>query len=491
MTVNKTKNIIKHIFTYINIKTNIEVFLMSQIKNESVIIYLDLSSKKAILSKRDLEKSISNFLTEKLNKNPKTVFSIFYYKEDNSPFLSEEMQDIKELTTVIQNEWKNRQVAESNFENGLFYCLSFLAGKAVEAEGTYRVICISDLPSKKSAEYAEALMDLVEVVRTFPTFIDIIRVGKEDMYPDDVKLRIVSTLTSGGLFYVSDPKDFKVTFMGLAKNKILPDLREEGGQEIDEDKKKYYENLAKELVELEESDIKICMLCSKEVCDFCNDPVDLLKKCPKCNKSFHECCGALFSWKFNIGLKHIFRCPECGIILKMDETLVHEINGEPLEEKILTQEELEEVVKEETWSPEEIEEPEIEKDKLAIEYERVTGEESYSKGKETKEFNKWKNERDKVKKEMDELDEKQAKKMAYRPMGYFGAKPIEKKTKKPEKVEKPKKIEEKTPPAGSALARRRAQKRDNGASINILCSVCGTRIRPKEKFCAKCGSPVN
>lgn len=465
---------------------------MSQIKNETIVFYLDLAAKKAILSKKDLEKSISSFLTEKKNKNPKTVFSIFYYKDDDTPFLSEEMQDIKELTTIIQNDWKNRHVAESNFENGLFYCLSFLAGKAVEAEGTYRVICISDLPSKKSAEYAEALMELVEVVKTFPTFIDIIRVGKEDMYPDDVKLRIVSTLTSGGLFYVSGPKDFKVTFMGLAKNKILPDLREEGGQEIDEDKKMYYENLAKELVELTETDLKYCMLCSKEVCDFCNDPLDVLKKCPKCNKSFHECCGALFSWKFNIGLKHIFRCPECGTILKMDETLVHEINGEPLEEKILTQEELEDSVKEETWSPEDLEEkePKIEKDDLTIEYERVTGNEAFSKGKETNEFKAWKKDREELTKEMDEIEEKQAKKMAYRPMGYFGAKPTAIKTKKPVEAEEPKKIEEKKKPAGSALARRRAQKRNNGAARNILCSVCGNRIRPKEKFCPKCGSPT-
>ncbi len=469
---------------------------MSQIiKNEVIVFYLDLASKKAILGKKDLAKSISSFLTEKLIKNPKTVFSIFYYKDDSTPFLSEEMQDIKELTYIIQNDWKNRQVAESNFENGLFYCLSFLAGKAVEGEGTFRVICISDLPSKKSAEYAEALMDLVEAVRTFPTFIDIIRVGKEDMYPDDVKLRIVSTLTSGGLFYVSSPKDFKVTFMGLAKNKILPDLRDDGGQEIDEDKKKYYENLAKDLVELEENDLKICMLCSKEVCDFCNDPVDVLRKCPKCNKSFHECCGALFSWKFNIGLRHIFRCPECGTILKMDEALVHEINGEPLEEIILTQEELEEVVQEETWSPEEMEEkekeePEIKKDELVNEYERVTGKEAYSNEKETNDYKEWKNDREELTKEMDQIDEKQAKKMAYRPMGYFGARPTAVKPKKTEEVEKPKIDEKKKEPAGSALARRRAKNRNNGATRNILCSVCGNRIRPKEKFCSKCGSPV-
>lgn len=467
---------------------------MSQIKNETIVFYLDLAAKKAILGKKDLTKSISSFLTEKLIKNPKTTFSIFYYKDDNTPFLSEEMQEINDLADIIQNDWKNRQVAESNFENGLFYCLSFLAGKAVEAEGTYRVICITDLPSTKSAEYAEALMDLVERIRVFPTFIDIIRVGKEDMYPDDVKLRIVSTLTSGGLFYVSAPKDFKITLLGLAKNKILPDLREEGGQAIDEDKKKYYENLAKDFVELEENDLKICMLCSKEVCDFCNDPTDALRKCPKCNKAFHECCGALFSWKFNIGLKHIFRCPECGTILKMDETLVHEINGEPLGEKILTQEELEEVVQEETWDPEEMKEPEnepeIEKDELAIDFERVTGKEAHSKGKETKDFKKWKKEREELNKEMDQIEEPQGKKMAYRPYGFFGAPTTAVKSKKTEEVETPKKVDEKKPQGGSALARRRAQKRKEGSARIMLCSVCGNRIKTKEKFCSKCGSPA-
>ena len=81
---------------------------MSQIKNETIVFYLDIASKKAILSKKDLSKSISSFLTEKLIKNPKTTFSIFYYKENSIPFLSDEMQDIKELIDIIQNDWKNR-----------------------------------------------------------------------------------------------------------------------------------------------------------------------------------------------------------------------------------------------------------------------------------------------------------------------------------------------------------------------------------------------
>jgi len=136
------------------------------------------------------------------------------------------------------------------------------------------------------------------------------------------------------------------------------------------------------------------------------------------------------------------------------------------------------------------EEPEIKKDELAIEYERVTGKEAYSDDKETNEFKEWKTDREELTKEMDQIDEKQAKKMAYRPMGYFGARPTAVKPKNTEEVEKPKIIEEKKEPAGSALARRRAKNRNNGATRNILCSVCGNRIRPKEKFCSKCGSPV-
>jgi len=422
---------------------------------ESIVFYLDLTTD--ILSKKDIVKSIQTFLDEKIKKNPKTSFSIFQFTEGNEPILSDEMTDIKELVHNIGEGWKNREQTQSNFENGLFYCLSFLASKAAISLGSFRVICITDSPSKKGSEYAEALMALVETVRTFPTFIDIIRIGKEDMYPDDVKLRIVSTLTSGGLFYVSNAKEFKITFVGLAKNKTLPDLREEGGQEIEKDKKSYYENISKTLVETEDP-TKRCILCSKKSCDYCSDEKDIWK-CPQCGNNYHECCAALYSWKFNIGLKHIFRCVECGAITKLEEALVYQINGmiPPGEEEIK-----EEIV-EEVWSPEP-ETPPVEEKIESV-------------------------------KEVPKQAEENPKQVQVK-HGLFG-KPIPRK-RTPEKVttEKKEEIEEKskslsaTEKAASArrnLAHRKRQSTKDG-TIRI-CKVCSSRIKPGARSCPNCGSP--
>ena len=49
-------------------------------------------------------------------------------------------------------------------------------------------------------------------------------------------------------------------------------------------------------------------------------------------KQFHECCAAMYSWKKNIGFKHIFRCPKCHTLLKLDEEVVYKLNGEIKEE---------------------------------------------------------------------------------------------------------------------------------------------------------------
>ena len=446
---------------------------MTATNQESIVFYLDLATK--ILGKKDMVKSIQSFLEEKLKKNPDTSFSAFYFKEGNEPFLSEEVSNIKELTKIINNDWKTRDQSESNFENGLFYCLSFLASKAAVSSGSFRVICISDLPSKKGSEYAEALMALVETVRTFPTFIDIIRVGKSEMYPDDVKLRIVSTLTSGGLFYASDPKEFKLTFVGLAKNKTLPDLREEGGQEIDQDKKSYYENLAKSLVQGQSGKEK-CSLCSKKTCDYCNEKTDIYK-CGQCGTFYHECCSALYSWKFNMGLKHIFRCITCGAILKLEESLVFEINGEtmPGQEELLS---IEKESDEEKWIPE-AETENIDDEPVVEPEEIITTEPAPSK-------------------EQEPSDKDNDSKVEMRP-GLFGPRPVPKRKRGSEPVEiKAKEVKavkptvskvEKANSARKSLADRRKKNRARSGEIRI-CRVCSARLKPNERRCSKCGSPA-
>jgi hypothetical protein len=194
-------------------------------------------------------------------------------------------------------------------------------------------------------------MGLVETIRNFPTFIDIIRVGQQRFYKDDVKLRVITVLTNGGLFYLTTPKTLNNTMLGLVKNKKLPDLLEDGGQVIEVNKKKYYENLAKDLLPLSPSDLNLCQLCKKPACGYCNNAEDTPMKCYNCGTTYHECCAALYSWKVNIGLKHVFRCITCGTLLKLMEENVYAINGKPMGADELDIDVSKIAVGKDTWSP--------------------------------------------------------------------------------------------------------------------------------------------
>ena len=188
-------------------ETFIQQQTQPQILREQIIIYLDLSSK--IISKKELTKAIDIFVRSKYEVNPHHQFSVFFFNEDQSPEIIENLNQPKLVKKAIEQAYKERAESSNFFENGLFFCLSSIAAAFLKQAITFRVVVISDLPSSKSDDYTEALMNLVETVRTFPTFIDIIRIGNQRLYKDDVKLRLISTLTNGGLFYVESAKEMQ------------------------------------------------------------------------------------------------------------------------------------------------------------------------------------------------------------------------------------------------------------------------------------------
>ena len=428
----------------------------SKVVPESIIIYLDVFGK--ILSKKDIIKTIESFMGEKQKKNPNTGFTIYFFKENSEPFVSNEFVTSKELEQIIENDWKTHDMTSSNFENGLFFCLSILVSKAVKGEGVFRVVVVSDSPSKKSAEYAEALMELVETIRTFPTFVDIIRIGKEEIYKDDVKLRLITTLTGGALLYAQDSKSFKSSMEGLAKNKVLPDLRPEGGQTLDRSKTKFFENWSKELAEVDPSENARCQLCTNVQCNFCNDEADVVQKCPNCGTFYHECCAALYSWRHNLGLKHIFRCMKCGILIKLNEDSVYAINGEAIQNDPLIKEEDPNTQEQETWSPTEPEPPQKESQETPPSADQASVDQPSS-----------------------------PKPAAGGGFGLFGQRPVPKKTSPPSEPmsEEPKQNKPTTAFTRSALAKRRRVHDDN-----LVCRVCSAVLKAGMRICPQCKSPI-
>ena len=125
-----------------------------QIIREKIVIYLDLSSK--IIVKKDLVKAIELFVEAKYESNPHHTFSIFYFKEGGEPVIHENLDKVKIIKKTLEGAWKERTKGENYFENGLFFCLSGIAATFLEQAITFRVLVISDLPSKKNSDYMKS-----------------------------------------------------------------------------------------------------------------------------------------------------------------------------------------------------------------------------------------------------------------------------------------------------------------------------------------------
>jgi len=297
------------------------------INSEEFIFYVDLITD--FLKKRSLIKGISGFIKEKEKYNSISSYGVILFQEKGAPITVYDEQVIDPVIEVINDKWDERETKQSYLENGLFEILSYVFRKSQKARKNYRIIIISDTPSKLSEDYHTALYDLLIKARRFDTFIDIIRIGDAKFYNDDVKLKVISSETHSGVFYCNNPKLFPNILISLVQNKtefniIQPDQEDY----ILEEDKTFYERLAVDLISLDSDDEELCDICHQELCPICNAHSDEVHKCYNCNIKYHTCCAAEYSISNNIGFKHLFRCVQCDALLRLDEEIVNLIYEE-------------------------------------------------------------------------------------------------------------------------------------------------------------------
>jgi len=451
---------------------------MIELQKEDIFIFVDITSN--FLKKKTLFKGIKEFIEKKKKFNILTTFNVLLFKEDASPILIMNKTSFGEISENLSKNWEYRN-KRSFFENGMFLTLSEILKKAKKGVANYRIIVITDSPSEIPEEMQATLFDLVGKVKIIPTFIDIIRVGDKKFYADDVKLKILTLETSGGMFYADSTNYFMNIINILAKNKQVQNIiiGEEKKQILPEDKN-FYEKLASDLLTPEPGEEITCTICNMEVCPICVERSDTPNKCFNCNTGYHDCCAAQFSALKNIGLIHIFRCASCGTLLKLDENFVKEkvVNIEQLkvlEEDIeVLEKKREEKIKlsvpsiseELTPIPTEIDFlPEDENDLIIID------------DKESKiSYNV-----------QPPLPPPPSIKKKIRPGGYFGPEiEIEQKPSSPKEIESSKywtpdksqitSITQLKPPKTKVLLR--------------FCKICGAPIKGKEIACRSCGAPI-
>jgi len=301
------------------------------LNSEEFIFYIDVISD--FLKKKSLMKAINSFIKEKDKFNALSSYGVVIFQKDENPINEYDLKDSDIILNAINDAWETRETAQSYLENGLYEILAYIFRKSRESRKNYRVIIISDTPSKLSEDYYNALYDLLIKAKKFSAFIDIIRVGNEKFYEDDVKLKIISSETHGGMFYCQDEKLLQNILGSLVQNK--KEFKVLKTDEIDHvlaEDKVFYERLAVDLISLSSDDEEICTICEQELCPICEAHSDETHKCFNCSAKFHSCCAAKYSLAKNIGFHHVFRCPQCETLLKLDEEYVNMVYEEELEE---------------------------------------------------------------------------------------------------------------------------------------------------------------
>jgi hypothetical protein len=290
---------------------------------------------------------INEFIEEKLQISDAS-FGIVIFQEEDNPVTMYDERSADSIIEIIDDKWNTRPRSASFFENGLFEILSYIFGKSRSIEKMYRVIVLSDTASTKPDEYHNALYDLVLKSKNFSTIIDLIRIGLETQYEDEVKIKVITSETQGGTFFCTDIKQFEDVLASLIKSKrefniVRPD--EEQLIHLEEDKS-FFEHLAADLISLTNEDEEICSICRLELCPICDAYSDEIRKCYNCGAKFHGCCISKYAITNNFGYKHIFRCPQCKTLLKIDEDYVALVYEE--EYKGLPQIKIEEISQEDS-----------------------------------------------------------------------------------------------------------------------------------------------
>ena len=312
---------------------------------EDIFFYLDLT--KDILKKKEVIKAIKDYISEKNKTNLKGHYGLLIFQEEGNPIFITDKKDSSIIENAIEENWKSRPKKQSFFENGLFYIFSYIAETIKKKSRHNRIIIITDTPSDLSEDYTEALFGLVSKIKVIPTFIDIIRVSEKEerFFKDDVKLNILASDTNGGIFYLSDKKDFLSIIKKLTNTKQIVNLFGGGSEKIKIRKEDYdfYSDLAKSLKPSHTDEVGLkCHLCQEEICPCCADINDILQLCEGCGAAFHNCCVTNYTIQNNIGIPHLFRCPKCDILLKIkqDEIVVpFEDSAETIDEYLESEEE--------------------------------------------------------------------------------------------------------------------------------------------------------
>ncbi len=281
--------------------------------SETTIFYFDIGVQqkdKGLVSRKAIVKSVQKYIKQKEKNDPDSKWGIvlFQHGEDNPSFIENLANDESEFEKYLQDNLKTAS-KEHPLEQGLMLASTYL----VEAFRTtrdhvYRIIVISDGPSgENNLDLTNALLDMLETVKFFPVYIDIIRYGDQRVYPDDIKLKFLTDATRGGVFYADSENAFKRILEEQFSSLERPfDIYNAVPAKL----MNYYEGLCFNLQQSNSPGFT-CTACKNGPTPSLGSPV----ACEKCGATYHERCIQELPNRVSVGLPGITRCIQCGALL--------------------------------------------------------------------------------------------------------------------------------------------------------------------------------
>ncbi|MBN2149937.1 MAG: hypothetical protein JW839_00695 [Candidatus Lokiarchaeota archaeon] len=276
---------------------------------EDVIFYFDLGVR-GIVSKKAIVKAVQHFIKEKEKENPGSNWGVVAFKhdEDNPQFHEGLARDEEALEPFLKDNLKFVTKAHP-LEQGLMLASTYLVDAyRTTRNHVLRMIVISDGPTEgSSANLVTALMDLLDTIKHFPVFIDIIRVGDERVYPDDVKLKTIAEVASGKVYYAATDDAFKdiiETLLSASPASPMPGVRPL-------EKRAYFEGLCWSLLETGIPGAS-CLACGK------GEQSGTLLQCENCGAPYHGHCASEVALREYEAFPGIFRCKKCDCLLNTE-----------------------------------------------------------------------------------------------------------------------------------------------------------------------------
>ncbi|MFO8018428.1 MAG: hypothetical protein R6U96_07320 [Promethearchaeia archaeon] len=321
---------------------------------------------------RKVYNMLKYFMKEKKEIDYNDRFNIIFFTGEGPKYFEDFTLNPAHLLETLSD--SKSEIIEADIAGGIFISAMYVVEVFQKISGKcFRMIILSDSGSKKIPEKQMSfLSDLLEKITDIPFIMDAVRIDGDDPR-DDLRLMKLARRTGGDLYEIDEidqeaaeaetsakEKEKTViemlgklsrTPLNLAK-KLKKEVQEEEMQEkeqfsdlqdvlnhlkgkkkveaelfevnnmedIPPKKRVFYEGLGEPLQPVGGEGNKRCMIC------FTSLKNQELLKCPNCKNIAHKICFAIWAKKSNIGIPHIFRCPNCYSLIKMDSDLIKKVN---------------------------------------------------------------------------------------------------------------------------------------------------------------------